>query len=49
MSEPQSTADLRILDEMCDEIEKHGVHAQRGLPGATREETGLTCYEFRVQ
>lgn len=25
MSEPQSTADLRIIDEMCDEIEEHGV------------------------
>jgi hypothetical protein len=30
-SEPQSTADLRILDEMCDDIEKHGVCA---LPGS---------------
>ena len=33
MSEPQSATDLRILAEMADEIESHGVTA---LPGSLR-------------
>ena len=33
MSEPQTATDLRIIAEMCDEIESHGVPA---LPGSLR-------------